>query len=462
MARRLPFAVLALLTILLVAPPAVSAAGLAEWRAQLSLAKAVSDTDSVIELARRIIAADAHDASAWTALVESQIKSEDYDRALAALDAWERVAKPRPAAIDSYRGDIFLAREDPADAEKAWRASLGIKPNDYVVLSKLADLLETEERWPEVLDLRTRAAAEPTAALLAARAGALMHLHQWDAAIGDIHKANKLDATDETVLKWLPKLELLASKRAEIFASDSLIDLTKIAEPKNPRPLLDQAALFTEIGQPSLALSNAKRALEMAPDSIRARIQAGEADLDLGKPLDAAKLKVSHDLKLGKDGALSAETLHDLDRRDADVQKNPGKPVLLAARSKSLRDINQYVLALDDAQAALALDANSPDAEFEMGHDLDGLGRAGEALPHIVRATELRPGDPVAWYYRGVVEANRADFNAAVASETRSLAIHESAAALKARLDAELRLGLAAQAAADSQRLHVIDPADSQ
>jgi tetratricopeptide (TPR) repeat protein len=436
---------------------------LAEWRAQLSLAKAASDTDSVIELARRIIAADAHDASAWTALVESQIKSEDYDRALASLDEWEKIAKPRPAAIDSYRGDIFLAREDPADAERAWRASLGIKPNDYVVLSKLADLLETQERWPEVLDLRTRAAAaKPTAALLAARAGALMHLHQWDAAIADIHKANKLDATDETVLKWLPKLELLAGKRAEIFASDSLINLTKIAEPKNPRPLLDQAALFTEIGQPSLALSNAKRALEMAPGSIRARIQAGEADLDLGEPLDAAKLKVSHDLKLEKDGALSADSLHGLDRCDADVQKNPGKPAPLAARSKSLRELNQYVLALDDAQAALALDANSPDAQFEMGHDLDGLGRAGEGLPHIVRATELRPGDPVAWYYRGVVEANRADFNAAVASQTRSLAIHESAVALKARLDAERRLGLAAQGAADSQRLHVIDPADSQ
>jgi len=190
-ARRLPFAVLALLTILLVAPPAVSAAGLAEWRAQLSLAKAVSDTDSVIELARRIIAADAHDASAWTALVESQIKSEDYDRALAALDAWERVAKPRPAAIDSYRGDIFLAREDPADAEKAWRASLGIKPNDYVVLSKLADLLETEERWPEVLDLRTRAAAEPNGGPSgrpgrSADAPSSMGRSHWD-----IHKAKQ-------------------------------------------------------------------------------------------------------------------------------------------------------------------------------------------------------------------------------------------------------------------------------
>jgi Flp pilus assembly protein TadD len=101
------------------------------------------------------------------------------------------------------------------------------------------------------------------------------------------------------------------------------------------------------------------------------------------------------------------------------------------------------------------LDTNSPDAQFEMGHDLDALGRSREALPHIIRATELRPGDAVAWYYRGVVEANRSDF-AAVASQTRSLAIHESEVALRARIDAELRLCLSDKAAADLNRLHVI------
>ena len=97
-----------------------------------------------------------------------------------------------------------------------------------------------------------------------------------------------------------------------------------------------------------------------------------------------------------------------------------------------------------------------------MGHDLDGLGRPGEALPHIVRATELRPGDAVAWYYRGVIEAHRADFKAAIASQTRSLSIRESAVALEARADCELRLGLASQAAADSQRLHKLGPASPE
>jgi tetratricopeptide (TPR) repeat protein len=401
-----------------------------QWRVQLQAAQDAADPDAVIELTRRILAADPKDTASWTTLVETRIKVEEYDRALASLKAWERVAKPRPAAIDDFRGDIFLAQSLPADAERAWNASLTVDPRSYKVLSKLADLLETQERWPEVLALRTRAAAvKPTAALLAAKAGALLHLHQWDAATATIWKANKLDATDPTV--------------------------------QSPGPLLDQAAVFTEIGQPSLALSNARRALTLAPGSVRARLQAGLAQLNLGKPLEAAKFEVSHDLKLDANGRLGPQTLRDLDLRDAAVQQNPGKPAPLAARSKTLRGLNQYVLALDDARAALRLDPNSPEGEFEMGHDLDALGRSGEALPHIIRATELRPDDPVAWYYRGIVEANRADFTAAIASQTHSLSIRESEVALKARLDCELRLCLASDAATDLQRLHKLDPAAS-
>jgi tetratricopeptide (TPR) repeat protein len=459
-ARGLPFAVLSILLL-----PAISLAGgltatgggLTQWRKQLEIAQEEKDPDAIIELTRRIVAADPRDTGAWTALVEAQIKNEDYDRALGSLKAWEKIAKPRPAAIDRYRGDIYLAEELSDEAERAWRASLAIKPNDYIVLSKLADLLETEERWPEVLALRTRAAAaKPAAALLAAKAGALLHLHQWDAANAAIQKANNLDATDPTVQQWLPRLELLAQSLPRIKELDGQL----AAKPKDPEPLLDQAAVFSEIGQPSLALSNAKRALGLAPGSVRARIQAGEAQLDLGHPDEAAKFKVGHDLPRGDDGHVTPQALRELQLRDEAVLKNPGKPGPLAARSKTLRGLNQYVLALDDARAALRLDPNSPDAEFEMGHDLDALRRPGEALPHIVHSTELRPDDPVAWYYRGIIEANRADFTAAVASQTRSLAIRESVVALQARLDCELRLSLASQADADAARLRQLQPSE--
>ncbi len=459
MASRFQFAMLAMLPILVAAPLRLTAAeGLPEWRTQLKLAEAAADSNAVIELTRRIVAADPKDAAAWTRLIETQIKIEDYDRAFVSLQAWKDAVQPEPAVVEALRGDVYLAKVMPVDAERAWRESLVIDPRNYRVLSKLADLLETESRWDEVLALRTQAATvKPSAALIAARAGALLNVHQWDAAIAEIHRANKLDATDDTVQQWLPKIELLAKRRTEIFGYDLLLKVAGTADPRNVHPLLDQAQVFMEIGEPFLALANDKQAFAIDPNSDRARVQAGEAELALNKPLEAAKFQVSHDLSQPVD----KDVLHELDERDAAVRRNPGKAAPLAARSKTLRGIDQYVLALDDAQAALALEPNSPEAEFEMGHDLDALGRSKEALPHIIRATELRSNDPVAWYYRGVVEADRADFTAAIASQTRSLAIRESEVALRARIDAELRLCLSAQAAADIARLQKVYPGKS-
>lgn len=424
----------------------------AEWRKELAAAETAKDSDAVIELAKRILAADPRDAGVWTELVQAQIETSDYDRALGSLAAWEKAVKSRAAAIDDFRGDIYLAKgDDDANekAEKAWRAALAVEPANYVVLSKLADLLEKQERWPEVFALRTRAAAaKPTAAMIAAESWASLHLHQWDAASAEIQKANKLDATDATVQQWLPKLEQLAVALPKIKALDAQI----AAKPRDIHPLLDEAWIFTTIDEAPLALSNCKRAMALDPGSIHARVETGEAYLDMNDIDGAAGVKVSHDLPLGFHGPVTPQIYGELDRLDAEVEQNRGQPGPLAARSKALRSINQYVLALEDAKAALRADRNSPEAEFEMGHDLDGLGKPGEALPHIVRATELSPNNPVAWYYRGVVEANRADYRAAIESQTHSLSIRESSVAYSARADCELRLGMAAQAAADTQQ----------
>ena len=73
-------------------------------------------------------------------------------------------------------------------------------------------------------------------------------------------------------------------------------------------------------------------------------------------------------------------------------------------------------------------------------------------MSHISIATELDPNDPVMWYYRGLLEAQRADFDAAIQSQSRSLAIRESAVALLEREKCERRTGRIAEADADATR----------
>jgi tetratricopeptide (TPR) repeat protein len=434
------------------------AGGLSQLRKELKGASDANDSAAEIELARRILKADPRDGEAWTALVQGLIDTNDDDRALAAVGAWEAELGHPTAETEGFRGDACLDQKHPVAAERAWRASLAMKGDAADMLGKLADLLETEDRWTESVVPRERAiAAEPgDASHYANYAAALLHLHRWDEAIAAINHGNQLDATETTVQHWLPLIEQLEQWLPSIKELDGEI----AAKPKEPERLLDQAILFEEANEPALALANARRALALDAGSALGHVLATAAELDLGDPDAAAKFKISHDMKLqrGADGHMDVTVFMQLAAADAAVRENPGKAAPYAARSKALRQLNQYVLALQEARIALRLDRALPQAEFEVGHDLDGLGRPGEALPHIVRATELRPNDPVAWYYRGVIEANRADYRAAIASQTRSLGIRESAVALQARADCELRLGLAAQAAADTQRLSQLPP----
>jgi tetratricopeptide (TPR) repeat protein len=89
---------------------------------------------------------------------------------------------------------------------------------------------------------------------------------------------------------------------------------------------------------------------------------------------------------------------------------------------------------------------------------LDALGQQKEAMSHAEKATALNPKDPVMWYYRGLLEAQRADFPAAIRSQTKSLAIRESYVALAEREKSERRTGRVAEADADATRLKQLTP----
>ena len=427
-------------------------------RAQLSAAENADDKHSIIELSRRIVAITPNDNDAWESLARTQLEIGDFDRVAETLNAWAKAVKKPPAAIEDFRGDLSAHQKDYKNAERHYLAFIARKPSAEdaaAMYGKLGDLCVEQGRWNENAIYRSKAiATEESAARRVDYAQALLRLHKWDAAYAEMAKANKLEPDSAEVKEWLPQFERLRDYLAQIKAIEKRI----AKSPNDSLLLLERAHLFTLAGRPLLALDDCEKASKLQPGSMRARIQMAEALLDLKRDDVAAKLEVSRSLKREQNGHVSEQSLGELTTEDSRLAQYPSDAEALAMRSQTLRQLNQFTLALEAARAALALDGKSAIAHFEMAHDLDGLGQTADALSHAVKATDLDSGNAAMWYYRGLLEAERADFSAAIKSQTRSLDIRESIEALKARQEVERRIGKTAQADADLRRARELEP----
>jgi tetratricopeptide (TPR) repeat protein len=426
---------------------------LSNLRAQLRGALDAKDKPAIIELSRRIVATAPNDSNAWETLAQTQLETEDLDRLEQTLNAWQKTAKHPPAIIENFRGDLAFNRKDYQNAEKHWLAYLATKPpaaDAATAYDNLADVCVELGRWADNAAYRTKAiAAKDSAARRVSRATAYLRLHNWDAAYTDIAKANKRDPSDSEVKEWLPQFERLQQFLPQIKALEAQV----AKSPNDIGLLLDRARIFTLAGRPLLALDDAERAFKVQPASMRARIQLGEALLDVDRADDATKLGVDRFLGRGEDKHVSEQVLRELGALDARLLANPRDADALVARAKILSDLRQFTLALADARAALRINNKSAAAYFEAARDLDGLGETNQALAQARTATELDPNDSAKWFFRGVLERQRADFAQAIESQTRSIQIDESLVALNEREQCERRIGKISPADADLQRI---------
>ena len=434
---------------------------LQQLRNQLKTAQDANDKPAIIELSRRVVAVAPNDSDTWDTLAQTQLEIEDLDGLQRTLDAWQKAFHRPPAAIEDFRAGLCFKREDYQCAEQHWLAFIATKPGRADIATtydNLAGLCAAQERWADHALYRTKAvAAQDTAARRVSRACAFLRLHKWDAAYADVAKANKMDATEPQVKEWLPQFERLQQFLPRIKTLDAQI--TK--SPNDPAVLgllLERARIFTLAGRPLLALDDAERAFKLQPASTRARIQMAEALLDVDREDNAAKLEVSKYLRRGEDKHVNEQALRELGAMDSRLMQNPKDVEALITRAKVLRDLRQLTLALADANTALAVNDKSAAAQLEVAYDLDGLGQQKEAVLHARIATELDPHDSAKWFFRGLLERQRADFTEAIASQTRSIEISESRVALDEREQCERRIGKVAEADADLRRIQELTP----
>jgi tetratricopeptide (TPR) repeat protein len=440
---------------------AAEAPGLQQLRDQLKKAQDAEDKPAIIELSRRIVAIAPNNSETWDTLAQTQLESEDLDGLERTLNKWQKASRRPTAAIEDFRAGLCFKRKDYQCAEQHWLAFIATKPpradvaTDY---DNLAELCAAQARWADHAEYRTKAiTTQDTAARRVFRAIAFLRLHKWDAAYADMTKANKMNATDPQVKEWLPQFERLQQFLPRIKALDAQIAKSP-NDPVAAGLLLDRARLFTLAGRPLLALDDSEHALKLQPASMLARIQTGEALLEVNRADDAAKLDISKDLIRGKDRLVTDEILHELATLDSHLAQNPKDVDELIARARVLGQLRQFTLSLADANAALSINDKSAAAQFEAARDLDALDREKEALEHARIATDLDPHDWAKWFLRGVLERQRADFAGAIASQTKSIEISQSRGALSEREQCERRVGKTAEADADLRRIQELAP----
>jgi tetratricopeptide (TPR) repeat protein len=407
--------------------------------------------ERAIPLARQVLHFAPNDNGAWARLAQAQAGLRDRSGLRQTLAAWQKAIKQRTSGkFDELRGDLALSDGQRAEALAAWTKSVARKDRKARVFQKIARLEQEEAHWSKAAAAWTSALKLREAPLARIkRAICYRHLHQWDAALADLHQAKALAPNDRLVRQQIALFDRLGKFLAELRELDR--ELTAL--PNDFALFADRALLFLRARDPELALDDANRAAQLAPGAVRPKLFAALAQLALGREAEIQRLGVRRPLLL--DG-LSPEFLQTISRLDAEIGAEPTITDLRIERAWQLNEIGQPQLALSDAEQALRSNPQSAGACVEASYALSKLNRAPEAYAQIKRATELDPNFSTAWQYCGELEMQQADYLAAIDSLTRALAINQTTAALEKREECYRKLGLLAKADDDHKALEQI------
>lgn len=256
-------------------------------------------------------------------------------------------------------------------------------------------------------------------------------------------------------------------------------------KPDSPVALLNLADAFTQSGQTSRAVVALNHALSVAPDDALLWYQLGISQTSAGK--DAAAFAAFEKAIALDDEFAEAHNLlgaalaagGDLDRAETHLQRalqlNPDFPEALGnfghllavrrapaqaafyfARSVKLRPgdaevrtnyavtlaaLNRAADALEQIEAALKADRQSPEAHNVKGSILEQTGDPGGALKEYFEAVRLRPDFAIAHLHAALILASRGD-RAAAESHLRQAAGGSDPSARRQAADAMRKLGI--------------------
>lgn len=193
---------------------------------------------------------------------------------------------------------------------------------------------------------------------------------------------------------------LEALRRNDLDAAAAQFRAAAQAAPAEAAPWLALAEIALRRGDKAGAEAQVEQALKVAPRSALAY---------------SAR---AHLLSVKGDFRAALATL------DKAIELDPRSPILRNQRgdlyATALRDRNR---AMAEYRAALALDPNDARAHYALGGLLVQAGRYADARSELVRATQLAPGNGLAWAALGAAQAGLGDNQLALVSYDTALKI---------------------------------------
>jgi len=399
----------------------------ASLRKQLELAQKDEDTYAQIELTRRLLDQEPNNAGLHDELIALWLGLPDYNMADEALHDWKDAPADTRASVTAA---VLFNRDDKKREAIALLADFHAKnPADIEITRQLTKYLKSLEETEKIITLlQTAPGVNEAADLLAERSLARRAMNDYDGALVDFAAAKAIDSTESTVYSNNASNDRLANALPHIKDASAIL----AKDPTNLAALIDRAFWFNETGFAYRnSLTDANAALKAVPNSVGVLMLYVQAANSAGK-LSARDALDKFQVDANRP-SMNWENLDQLLKLDDALAKKPTDVPLLLARASLLNEaLDQYRLALVDADKVLTIDPKNGKARLLKIYSFIKMAQPNEAAAEL-RAIEAAKPSP-----EKLSEALTYFANTAFGAEKLELALEYANRALNAKPTVDL------------------------
>jgi putative PEP-CTERM system TPR-repeat lipoprotein len=359
---------------------------------------------------------------ATMALVQAEMSLKHYDKALAAVQALEK-EQPDNAQTQNIKGAVYLVKGDNANARAAFEKALALQPGFFAAVTNLARI-DLAENKPDAAKQRFEKFLEKDKTNFGAMAAlgdlAMAQKHTDEATswyekasaanpdaiapalkLGDHYlrinqpqKALTLGRKFQAANPTNPQLAELVGQ-AQVATKDypgALETYSKLVNmlPKSPQAQMHLAGVHLLMKNNAEAANDIKRAIDLAPDFVPARMAQIELAMRANRPDEA--IGVTHEMQ----------------------KLNPKSPIGFAAEGDVLMAQHKSAPAAAAYDKALAVAKSSP-VFIKSLMAMNAAGKAKEAQARAEQWLKDNPDDQTVAMYAAESGLANKDFKWAIA-----------------------------------------------